>query len=216
MADMIDGDRLRAFKAEHPGAAVVCYVNSTAEVKALSDVCCTSANAARVIESIPADREILFVPDRYLGAHVERTTGRKLVSWPGFCPTHARILPEHIERRRREFPGAKVVVHPECRAEVAAMADAVLSTGQMLRYARETDADTLVVGTEVGILHRLTRDSPGKRFVPATEQAVCLNMKRITLEHVLWALEDPAPRITVPEAVRAGAEAAIRRMLEIA
>ena len=215
MADMIDGAQLRRLKAEHPGAAVVCYVNSTAEVKAESDVCCTSANAARVVASLPADRELLFVPDRYLGGHVQRITGRPMTLWPGYCPTHARILPEHVERRRREHPGAVVLAHPECRAEVTALADHVLSTGQMLRFVRESEATAFLVATEVGILHPLQRDNPGKRFLPVSEQAICPNMKRITLEKVLWALEEMQTPIEVPEEIRRRAEASLRRMLDV-
>jgi quinolinate synthase len=216
MADMIDGNALRQLKAEHPGAAVVCYVNSTAEVKAESDVCCTSANAQMVVASLPADREILFVPDRYLGGHVMRRSGRPMTLWPGYCPTHARILPDHILRRMRQNPGAIVLAHPECRAEVAALADHVLSTGQMLRFVRESTAPTFIIATELGILHRLQLDSPDKTFVPATEQAICPNMKRITLEKVLWALEEDKTRIEVPENVRARAETSLHRMLDIA
>jgi len=216
MADMIDVPALRKLKAEHPGADVVCYVNSSAEVKAESDICCTSANAERVVASIPAGREILFVPDRYLGGHVMRKTNRPMTLWPGFCPTHARILAEHVIRRMRENPGAIVLAHPECRAEVAALADHVLSTGQMLRLARESTAQTFIIATELGILHRLQLDSPDKTFVPATEQAICPNMKRITLEKVLWALEEDKTKIEVPEDVRARAETSLRRMLDVA
>jgi quinolinate synthase len=216
MADMIDGAGLRRMKAEHPGAAAVCYVNSTAEVKAECDVCCTSANAEKVVATIPPDREVLFVPDKYLGGHVMRRSGRKMILWPGFCPTHARILPEHVERRKRENPGALVLAHPECRAEVTALADEVLSTGGMIRTIRESPAATFVIATEVGILHRLQRENPGKTFVPVTEQAICPNMKRITLDKVLWALERMETRIEVPEDVRVRAEAALRRMLDVA
>ena len=216
MADMIDGAGLRKMKAEHPGAAAVCYVNSTAEVKAECDVCCTSANAEKVVATIPPEREVLFVPDKYLGGHVMRRSGRKMTLWPGFCPTHARILPEHVERRKRENPGAIVLAHPECRAEVTALADEVLSTGGMIRHVRESPAATFVIATEVGILHRLQRENPDKTFVPVTEQAICPNMKRITLDKVLWALERMETRIEVPEDVRVRAEAALRRMLDVA
>ncbi|MBI5490064.1 MAG: quinolinate synthase NadA [Deltaproteobacteria bacterium] len=215
MADMIDGPALRRMKTEHPGAAVVCYVNSSAEVKADCDVCCTSANADKVVASIPADREVLFVPDKYLGGHVQRKLGRPMLLWPGFCPTHARILPEHVERRKRENPGAVVLAHPECRAEVSALADAVLSTSGMLRFARENDARVFVVATELGLLHRLQLENPGKTFVAATEQAVCPNMKRNTLEKVLWALEELQTPIEVPEDVRVRAETSLQRMLEL-
>jgi quinolinate synthase len=215
MARMLDAETLRGLKREHPEAAVVAYVNTTAEVKAECDTCCTSANAAQVIARIPADREILFVPDQYLGAHVRQLTGRPLILWPGYCPTHARILPRHIREKREQYPDAEVIVHPECRPEVTALADAVLSTGGMCRYVRETAAEDVIVGTEVGMIHRLKREAPGKRFVPATEQAICPNMKQITLDEVLWALEEMQVRITVPEAIRERAAAAVQRMVEV-
>ena len=213
LADMADAERLRRMKTEHPGAAVVCYVNSSAEVKAESDICCTSANAARVVAQIEPDREIIFLPDQYLGDYVREVTGRQMILWPGFCPTHMRILPEHINRKKKQYPDARVIVHPECRREVTRMADEVLSTGGMCRYARETDAPTIIVGTELGLLHRLDKENPDKHFVPATEQAVCPNMKLITLEQVLWALEEMQYRIEVPQQVRSRAEAAVQRMI---
>ncbi len=213
LADMVDAERLRRMKTEHPGAAVVCYVNSSAEVKAESDICCTSANAANVVAQIEPDREIIFLPDQYLGAYVQKVTGRQLILWPGFCPTHMRILPEHIALKMKQYPDARVIVHPECRREVALEADEVLSTGGMCRYARETDAPTIIVGTELGIIHRLQKENPDKRFVPATEQAICPNMKLITLEHILWALEELQHRIEVPLEVRSRAEAAVQRMI---
>ncbi|MDY0058214.1 MAG: quinolinate synthase NadA [Myxococcota bacterium] len=215
MADMIDGAQLRAWKQEHPGALVVCYVNSTAEVKAESDICCTSANAIEVVQSLPADREVLFVPDQYLGGHVQRQTGRSLVLWPGFCPTHQRITAEAIAARRAEYPGAPVLVHPECTPEAAAAADAVLSTGGMCRYASGSPASTLLIGTETGILFRLGQENPGKRFVPVTEDAVCPNMKRITLEKIRHALEELTHPITVPEDTAHAARAALERMLAL-
>jgi quinolinate synthase len=215
MARMLDAEALRGVKREHPGAAVVCYVNTTAEVKAECDICCTSANAVQVIARIPADREIIFVPDQYLGAYVQHASNRSLILWPGYCPTHARILPRHILERREQFPDAKVIVHPECRPEVTALADAVLSTGGMCRYVRETSAEEIIVGTEVGMIHRLRKEAPGKRFIPATEQAICPNMKQITLDEVLWSLEELEVRITVPEAIRARALAAVERMIEV-
>lgn len=215
MADMVDAEGLRRLKAEHPAAAVVCYVNSTAEVKAESDLCCTSANAAEVVASIEAQREIIFVPDQYLGGHVERVTGRSLLLWPGYCPTHRLVRPEAIERKRQAHPGAVVLVHPECLPETAAAADQVLSTGGMCRFARESAASTFIVGTEVGILHRLRRENPDKVFIPATEQAVCPNMKKITLETLLDSLERLEHVITVPEEIRWRAERALARMLEL-
>ena len=214
MADMITAEELRKKKGEFPNATVVCYVNSSAEVKAESDVCCTSANAVEVVESVDA-QEILFIPDQYLGHYASTKTDKKIILWPGFCPTHVRILPEHITQMRKEYPQAKVVVHPECRPDVIALADEVLSTGGMRRFARETDAREIIVGTEIGILHRLRKENPGKKFIPATEQAVCPQMKLITLEKVLWSLEEMAPEVKVPEEIRLRAKSAVDKMLEV-
>jgi len=215
MADMADAESLRELKSKHPGAVVVTYVNSTAGVKAESDICCTSANAVRVVESIPRDKKIIFVPDRYLGTFASDRTSRELVLWPGHCPTHRRILPEHIQRRKVENPGARVIVHPECRPEVIRLADKAASTSQMIRYASETDAKTIIVGTELGIIHRLAKENPDKRFVPATEQAICPDMKLITLEKVRRALEEKIHVVEVPEEVRRKALGALQRMLEV-
>jgi quinolinate synthase len=214
MANMIAAERLRAKKKEHPQAAVVCYVNSSAEVKAESDVCCTSANAVRVVGSLDA-REILFVPDQYLGHYVSTKTSKKMILWPGFCPTHVRIKPERIKELKKEYPQAKVVVHPECTPEVIALADEVLSTSGMCRYARRDEVRAMVVGTEIGIIHRLKKENPGKKFIPISEQAICPDMKSITLEKVLWSLEDMSPEVKVPEEIRLRAKAAVDRMLEV-
>lgn len=214
MADMITAQRLREKRKEYPQAMVVCYINSSAEVKAESDVCCTSANAIKIVESLDAE-EILFVPDQHLGDYVSKRTGRKMILWPGFCPTHVRIRPERIKELKREYPRAKVVVHPECTAEVIALADEVLSTGGMCRYARREEVREMVVGTEIGIIHRLRKENPDKKFIPVSEQAICPNMKLITLEKVLWALEEMKPEVKVPEQVRLKAKAAVDKMLEI-
>lgn len=214
MADMITADRLREKKKEHTRAAVVCYINSSAEVKAESDICCTSANAVGIIESLDA-QEILFVPDQYLGLYVSARTGKEMILWPGFCPTHVRITPERMEELRQEYPQAKIVVHPECRPEVIALADEVLSTGGMCRYARREGLREMIVGTEMGIIHRLRKENPGKRFIPVSEQAICPNMKLITLEKVLWSLEEMNPEVKVAERIRLGAKAAVDRMLRI-
>jgi quinolinate synthase len=213
MADMITAQRLRAKKKEHPQAVVVCYINSSAEVKAESDICCTSANAVEVVESLDA-REILFIPDQYLGHYVSARTGRKMILWPGFCPTHVRITSERIKELRQEYPQAKVVVHPECRPDVIALADEVASTSGMCRYARRDDVKEMVVGTEIGIINRLRKENPGKRFIPVSEQAICPNMKLITLEKVLWSLEEMTPEVKVPREVRLKAIAAVDKMLE--
>lgn len=212
MADMITADALVRKKQQMPGVHVVCYVNSSAAVKAESEICCTSANAVRVVESI-GEGEILFVPDQYLGHYVAAQTGRTMELWPGFCPTHFKISPEDVTSARERYPGSVALVHPECRPEVTAVADRVLSTGGMLKFAGQTDASTLIIATEVGILHRLQKENPGKTFIPANPRAVCPNMKKITLEKVLWALEDMQPEIRVPEEIRLRASTAVERML---
>jgi len=214
LADTITAEQLRAKKKEHPQAVVVCYVNSPAEVKAESDICCTSANAVRVVEGLDA-QEILFVPDQYLGHYVSTRTGKKMILWPGFCPTHVRIKPERIKELKREYPKAKVVVHPECTPEVIALADEVASTSGMCRYARRDEVREMVVGTEVGIIHRLRKENPGKRFIPVSEQAICPDMKLITLEKVLRSLEEMGPEVKVPEEIRLRAKAAVDKMLKI-
>jgi quinolinate synthase len=215
MADMINADQLRELKKQHPKAKVVCYVNSTAEVKAESDICCTSANAVRIVETLNDAEEVIFVPDQYLGSYAAEQTGRELILWPGYCPTHARILPSDIQKRKAEHPDAVVIVHPECKIETRALADAILSTGQMARFAQETNATEIIVGTEIGLLHRLRKENPYKTFIPATEQAVCPRMKLITLETVLWSLENMENRITIPEEIRIKAKNAVDRMLEV-
>jgi quinolinate synthase len=214
MADMITPERLRAKKKEHPQAAVVCYVNSSAAVKAESDICCTSTNAVEVVESLDAP-EILFIPDQYLGHYVSTRTDRKLILWPGFCPTHVRIKPERIKELKQEYPQAKVVVHPECRPEVIALADEVSSTSGMCRYARRDEVREMIVGTETGIIHRLKKENPGKRFIPVSEQAICPNMKLTTLEKVVWSLEEMSPEVKVSEEIRLRAIAAVDKMLRV-
>ena len=214
MANMITAPQLREKKKEHPQATVVCYINSSAEVKAESYICCTSANAVAVVESLDSG-EILFVPDQYLGHYVSTKTSKKMILWPGFCPTHARIIPEYIVKLRHEYPEAKVVVHPECRPDVIALADEVLSTSGMIKFARREDVQEVIVGTEMGIIYRLKKENPGKKFIPVSEQAICPNMKLITLEKVLWSLEEMAPEVKVPEKIRLKAKAAVDRMLVV-
>ncbi|MCK4863412.1 MAG: quinolinate synthase NadA [Dehalococcoidales bacterium] len=214
MADMITAEQLRQKKKELPGATVVTYINSTAGVKAESDYCCTSANGVKVVAQIDND-EILFVPDQYLGDFIARRTGKEMTLWPGYCPTHVRILPEDITKRKREHPEAKVVVHPECRPDVIALADEVLSTSGIIRYAGREDVSELIVGTEVEILHRLKKENPGKKFIPASEKAICPNMKLITLDKILHSLETMTPEVKVPEEIRVKAKAAVDRMLAI-
>ena len=213
MADMVDAASLRALRQQHPQAKIVCYVNSSAEVKAESDICCTSSNAERVVASIPG--EIIFVPDRHLGSWVARRLNRELILWNGFCPTHHRIQPDFIRQLKQEHPDAIVYAHPECREEVVALADEALSTGGMLRAAKASSAPAFIIATEVGILHRLRIENPGKRFYAATPNATCPNMKRTSLEKVARTLETLAPRIEVPEPTRSLARRAIVRMLEL-
>ena len=214
MANMITAEHLRQKKKELPNATVVCYINSTAAVKAESDICCTSANAVQVAESIDND-EILFVPDQYLGHYISTKVNKKFHLWPGYCPTHVRIQPQDIIQLKRENPRARVVVHPECRPDVIAVADDVMSTGGMIRYAQSDDVQEMIVGTELGIIHRLKKENPGKKFIPVSEQAVCPNMKLITLEKVLWSLEEMRPQVKVTEATRLKAKSAVDKMLAI-
>ncbi len=214
MCDMAPAEAVRKRKADLPGVPVVAYVNTTAAVKAEADICCTSANAAAVVNSLPEQR-LLFLPDRNLGLWVQRHTDKEVILWDGYCPTHQRIRAQDISRLKAQHPGAPVVVHPECTPEVIALADEVLSTGQMVRWARETPAREVIVGTEVGLIHRLQKDSPDKRFLPVTLLTTCPNMKRITLEKVAWALEDMEHPVEVPEDIAGPARRAIERMLEV-
>lgn len=215
MADMITGGQLRELKSRHPGAVAVCYVNSTAEVKAECDICVTSGNAERVMATIPRDREIIFVPDRHLGSHVSSLEGREYVLWPGYCPTHARLTAKTVEAARAAHPGAPLMVHPECPREIRDMADERLSTGGMCRFARESKADTILVGTEVGILHRLRRENPGKTFIPVSDSLVCPNMKKTTLENLAESLREMKTRVSVPEDIAVRARRAIEAMLAV-
>lgn len=214
LADKATPAELRELKEKHPSAVVVCYVNSSAEIKAESDVCCTSANAEEIVASIPADREVIFVPDQYLGGYVARKLGRELILWHGYCPTHARMTREQVVRKRREFPSAKLMVHPESRPEVVDEADYVGGTGGMCRYAHETDADVFLVGTEIGLIYRLEKENPRKTFVPVTQEAICPDMKMITLEKIETSLEKMTGRVRVPEELRKRALAAVERMIE--
>jgi quinolinate synthase len=215
MADMISAEELIKLKAEHPDALVVCYVNSTAEVKAESDYCCTSGNAVELVASLPADRKIIFVPDKNLGQFVADRTGRDLVLWPGYCPTHVLITAEGVVAAKEKHPGAIVMAHPECPRPVYDVVDELLSTGQMLKFARESEAKSFIIATEVGIVHTLKKQNPDKEFFPAAEKAVCPNMKKITLEKVAWALEDMKYEITVDEKIASRAKASLDRMIEI-
>jgi quinolinate synthase len=214
MADFVTGDALRRLKAEHPDAAVVAYVNSTAEVKALSDICCTSSNAVQVVESIPRERPIIFVPDKNLALYVEERTGRdNIIAWEGYCYVHDDMVMDELERARRAHPTAKVVVHPEARSELLHEADFVTSTSGMVTLAEEHDA--LIIGTERGLVDRLRQRFPGKTLVPLSGAAICGNMKLNTLAKLAWCLDHEQHAVTLPEDVRAGAEEALRRMLDL-
>jgi quinolinate synthase len=214
MANMITAANVRELKREHPGAAVLCYVNTSAAVKAECDLCCTSANAVRMVQDVLRDEaEIIFVPDQYLGDYVARQTGRQLILWHGYCPTHACILPKHVQRQQARYPEALVLVHPECPPEVIALADEVASTEGMCRYVRSSPAEEFIIATEPGILHRMRKENPGKAFYPGSDFALCRNMKYTTLEKVLWSLEDLAYEITVAEEVMQQARGCIERML---
>jgi len=216
MAQMLTVDEIKKWKVQYPLVPVVLYVNTLASAKAYADVCCTSANAVEVIKSLSADT-VLFGPDRNLAEYVERKTGKTLVSIPewGFCPTHLLFQPEDVQILKMQYPDAVVMVHPECSLEMQNVADFVGSTSQMCRYARETDAETFIVGTEEGILHRLRKDNPEKRFVLAYEDAVCPNMKLNTLEKLYVALREEKHVVTVPEPIAKKARKALEKMFEI-
>jgi len=215
MAEMITVDALRALKKEHPEAVVLSYVNTSAEVKAESDICCTSGNAINVVNSLKDAKEIIFVPDKYLAHYVSTKTDKKIIFWNGYCPSHVKILPEHVLRQKKAHPEAKVIVHPECMQSVIQLADEAFSTAGMCKYAKESDASEIIVGTEVGMLYRLRKDNPQKKFYPASEQAVCPNMKLTTLEKVLWSLEDMKHEIKVPEDIRVRAKRAVDKMVRL-
>ena len=215
MADMLGADDLVSLKKEHPDAAVVMYVNSTAEVKAQTDICCTSANAVNVVESIPEGKKIIIGPDQYLGGWTQKQTGREMIIWNGYCPSHQKIFPEQIEELRKLNPGAVVMVHPEVNPEVAAVADQVLGTGGMIRFVGESAARAFIVGTETGMIYRLEKLYPEASFIPASAQAVCPNMKKVSLEKILASLESLEPVITVAPDVAEHALSSIERMIEI-
>lgn len=215
MANMVDVPRLKKLQAEHPGAVTVCYVNSSADVKAICDVCCTSANAVNVVGAFPEDQEIIFVPDRHLGGYVAKKLGRELVLYPGFCPTHYNIDPDEITALKKKHPDAEVVAHPECTDEVLAIADHICSTSQMIRAVAASSADQFIIATEEGLLHRLKTDNPDKEFL-LPGPCLCPNMKRTTLEKVLYSMETLENKIVVPEPIRTQALESIEKMLQYA
>ncbi|KJJ85930.1 quinolinate synthetase complex, A subunit [Candidatus Omnitrophus magneticus] len=215
MADMITGEELRALKKKHPNAKVICYVNSSAEVKAESDVCCTSANSIKVVEKFfKEDDEIIFVPDKYLALYTASQIKRKFIFWHGYCPSHAKILSEYILEKKKLYPNAEVLVHPECRPEITELADKVLSTGGMSKYVANAKARDFIIGTEEGMIYRLAKDNPGKNFYLASELAHCINMKRITLDKVLACLRTNRHEIFIGQDIIEKAGLSIRRMVE--
>ena len=215
MADMITAEQLCGLKQKYPDALVVCYVNSTAEVKARSDYCCTSANAVELVNSLPRDKPIIFVPDQHLGKFVEERTGRDLILWPGYCPTHVFIGEDDIRRARQVHPSAVVMAHPECSELVKRLADVLLSTGQMLKFVKDSPATEFIVATEIEIIHPLKKVRPDAEFTPASTRAVCPNMKKTTVEKVLASLESLQYEVTVPEEIRLKAKKSLERMVEI-
>ncbi|MBC8514585.1 quinolinate synthase NadA [bacterium] len=225
LADMITAPALRDWKAKHPDALVVAYVNTSADVKAESDICCTSANAAQIVSSLPHDREILFLPDMFLGAWVEEVTGRKMEIWPGECHVHATLPPDRIKSLMVEHTKAEFLIHPECGCSTQCLyldsvgelpsSPIVASTGGMVRHVKESDGTKFIVATETGILHPLKKSAPHKVFIPASEEMVCQFMKMVTLPKVLKVLEAGAPVVSVPEPTRSKARAAIDRMLAV-
>lgn len=214
MADMINLDQVREFKAQHPNIPVVCYINSTAEVKSECDMCCTSSNAVKVVQSMN-EKEILFLPDTYLGKWVESKLGNiKITTYPGFCPTHLRITPEDITDARAKYPNAPVLAHPECHHEVVKLADYVGSTTGIMKHAIESNEKTFIIATEKGVVDRLKRDYPDKEFILIKNNIVCPNMKWHTLQDIYNALDKEENEITVDEDIAKKAVACINRMLD--
>ncbi len=215
MADMINAREMKNFKEDHPDACVVCYVNSEAQIKAESDVCCTSSNAVKIVKSLP-EQEIIFVPDRGLGAYIaSQVPEKKITSYYGFCPTHMRILPAEIDRLKARYKNAQVLVHPECHMEVIKKADFVGSTSGIMNKVKQSHAQSFIIATERGVLERLQRDYPEKEFILASEKAICENMKWNRLEDILISLEKEVHEVLVEEETRKKAYMAIKKMLDL-
>ena len=215
MADMVTAEDLRSLKEKHPGAVVVCYANSTAAVKAVSDICCTSANAVNVVKSIPQDKTVIFAPDRNLGAYIQSQTGRKMILWEGCCPVHDELNGDEVREQMRLYPGAKVVVHPECPPDVIDLADAVRSTAGILNYVKNSPDKEFIIGTEEGFIYTLQKNCPDKVFHLARQQFRCEDMKLTTLEKLATSLEQLQHQIEVPEDIRQKAYLTLERMLKI-
>ena len=215
MAAMIDPKTLKKLKSKHPRAKVVCYINTTAEVKAESDICCTSANAQKVIDSIKS-REIIFAPDKYLGEWAARGTKKKIILYPGFCPPHMKISDKDIIKLKKKYPKAKVLCHPECRGDIKSLSDFILSTGGMVKKVKESKAKEFIIATEKDMIHKLQKEAPGKRFYPASAQAACPDMKKTTLFKVKEALENPKEyEVKVKKPLLKAARLTIERMLNL-
>lgn len=215
MADMATPEQIRKYKSEHPDTILVAYVNTTAACKALVDICCTSGNAEKIISSLPAEREIMFLPDANLGRNVAHKLKRPMSFWAGCCPIHNRIQPEQLKQAKAAHPAALVLAHPECQPAVVALADHALSTGGMLKIARESDVREFIICTESGIIHRLQKENPAKIFHTLTPEPVCPDMKKITLQDVLSAMRNLAPRVELSEEIIRLARRPIDKMLAI-
>jgi quinolinate synthase len=215
LADMITPEKLRAKKKEHPGAAVVCYVNSSAEVKAESDIACTSSNAVEVVRSLK-ENDVIFVPDKNLGRYVQKQVPEKrIILWEGFCPTHIRVQEEDMLKAKKDHPGAEVIAHPECNPEVLALSDHICSTQGMFTYVKKSAAKDFIISTEAGMLYKLQKDNPGKKFYLPTPNLVCANMKLITLGWIAHSLEKMVYEIKVSDDVRENAKKTLDRMLAV-
>jgi quinolinate synthase len=215
MADMITAEDVKKLRQENPDAIIVAYVNTSAEVKAEVDVCCTSGNAVKLIESLDKDKDIIFVPDKYLGGFVNKVTNRNMILWHGYCPTHIAILPEDVKNAKKIHPNAEVLVHPECREDVIELVDYAFSTAQMSKHVEKSDCNEFIIGTENGMLHRLKKDNPKKEFYSITERSICPNMKKTTLEKVLWSLEKEEFEITLSEDIIKKAKKSVNKMISI-
>ncbi|MCS7230879.1 MAG: quinolinate synthase NadA [Elusimicrobiota bacterium] len=215
LANMITREDVLNLKKRYPDIPVVGYINTSAEVKSEIDYCCTSANAVEVVSKIPSDK-IIFVPDKYLGSYVQRMTKKNIILWHGYCPTHLKIIKEDIIKLKQQYPQSKVMVHPECSLEVQDVADVIVGTSGMIRYVRQNlEVETFIVGTEIGMCYRLKKLFPEKNFIPASEYAVCPNMKKNSIDKVLYCLENLEPKITVKEEIRIKALRAIENMYKI-
>ncbi len=214
MADMADLESLRKFKKEHSDAAVVSYVNSSAAVKSESDICCTSSNAVRVVESLD-EQKVIFLPDKNLGNYVSKNTDKEIIFWEGFCPTHNRVSTADVDNMREKYPEAPLLVHPECRPEIVERADYIGSTAGILNYAAESEAEKMIIGTEKGLFYRLKADNPDKEFYLLSPGLICRNMKKTNLQKIADSLENMETVIELDEELRLKAEAALNKMLMI-